>query len=287
MGGLGIEVGGSLRLSHDLIREAAAASLPASARRRLHARLADWIEASAGDDVKLLREALDHRVAAGQPSAELALRLVASPGRRLLNADDLRLLASISDGLDPGSPAQLRIDRGLGELGAVIGEVDLALERWARVSEQSADPSERRDAETEAAQTAYRFGRREVAHEHIDRARALSTADLEATVRLDALQADVELWLDHETAAGSRTAERAVAAAEEMAAASGEDSSAFRLRPARRISPPSRSRSMARCRRIVTTTSSAWRSSACASPRASMTSHASPRRSGPPRRCGP
>lgn len=219
--GLGVEVIGTIRPAHDLIREAAAATLPVSARRRLHVRLADWILATAGDDVKLLREALDHRVAAGQPTAELALRLISSPGRRLLNGDDLRLLASISDRLDAGAGARIRIDRALGELGAVIGEVDLALERWTRVSEESDDASEQRHAETEAALVAYRFGRRAEAHEHLDRARALSAAGLEATVRLDALQADVELWLDHETAAGSRTAARALAAAEEMAATSG------------------------------------------------------------------
>ncbi|MEW5990705.1 MAG: AAA family ATPase [Chloroflexota bacterium] len=219
--GLGVEVSGMIRLAHDLIREAATASLPVSARRRLHARLADRIEATAGDDVKLLREALDHRLAAGQPTAELALRLLSSPGRRLLNGDDLRLLASMSDGLDPGNAARISIDRAVAELGAVIGEVDLALERWTHVRDLSADAAERRAAETEAALTAYRFGRRAEAHEHLDRARALPAAELEATVRLDALQADVELWLDHESVAGNRTAERAVIAAQEMVSASG------------------------------------------------------------------
>ena len=219
--GLAIEASGAIHPAHDLIREATAAGLPPAMQRRLHGRLAEWIEAVAGDDLPLLREALDHRVAAGQPTAELAVRLISSPGRRLLNGDDLRVLASISDGLTPGAPARVRIDRAIGELGAVIGEVDLALSRWTRVSEQSADATERRDAETEAALAAYRFGRRDAAHEHLERARALSTARLDATVRLEALQADVELWLDHETAVGSRTAERAVAAAEEMASMSG------------------------------------------------------------------
>ena len=229
--GLGLEISGTIRLVHDLIREAATASLPAPARRRLHGRLADRIEVGAGDDVKLLREALDHRLAAGQPSAGLALRLLSSPGRRLLNGDDLRLLASISDGLDPGAVERIGIDRALAELGAVIGEVKLALERWTRVSEEAGADSERRHAETEAALAAYRFGRRSDAHEHLDRARGLPAAGLEETVRLDALQADVELWLDHETAAGSRTSERAVAAAEEMASTSG---GLERLRPAAR-----------------------------------------------------
>ena len=218
--GLAAEISGTIRPAHDLIREAAAASLPHSARRRLHARLADWIEADAGDDVKLLREALDHRISAGRAEAGLLVRLLSSPGRRLLTGDDLRRLASISDSLNADALERTRIDRALGELGSALGEVDLALERWTRVGEQSADLSERRDAETEAALTAYRFGRREDAHQHIDRARGFP-AGIEATVRLDALHADVELWLDHETAAGNRTAARALAAAEEMAGASG------------------------------------------------------------------
>jgi DNA-binding CsgD family transcriptional regulator len=220
--GLGVEIGGTVRFSHDLIREAAAAGVPASARRRLHSRIADWIEGSASDDVKLLREALDHRVAAGHATAQLALRLIASPGRRLLNREDLRLLASISDGLEWGAAARVRIDRGLGELGAAIGEVDFALERWARVSEQSTEPSERRAAETEAARAAYSVGRKDEAHDHIDRARALSMSEGGVTVLLDSLEADVELWLNHETAAGSQIAQRALAGAEQMAAASGD-----------------------------------------------------------------
>ena len=219
--GLGVEVSGTIRLAHDLIREAATASLPVSARQRLHTRLANQIEATAGDDVTLLRESLDHRIAAGQPTANLALRLISSPGRRLLNSDDLRLLASISDAQESGSGERIRLDRAIAESGAAIGEVELALERWARVSEQAVDDTERRHAETEAARAAYRFGRREEAHQHIDRAQALPAPEREATVRLEALRADVELWLDHETAAGSRTATRAVAAAEDMAAAGG------------------------------------------------------------------
>jgi DNA-binding CsgD family transcriptional regulator len=219
--GLGVEVSGTIRLAHDLIREAVTASLPVSARRRLHKRLADWIEGAAGEDVKLLREALDQRLAAGQPTATLAWRVVSSPGRRLLNADDLRLVASISDALAPGTAERVRLDRAIAELGGVIGEVDLALERWARVSEQTDEISDRRHAETEAAWTAYRGSRRAAAHEHLDRARAQQAATPAELVRLDAIQADIELWLDHETAAGSATAARALAAAGLMAAAAG------------------------------------------------------------------
>jgi DNA-binding CsgD family transcriptional regulator len=219
--GLGVEISGTIRVAHDLIRDAATESLPASARLRLHGRLADWIEAAAGDDPKLLREALDHRIAAGLPTAALAARLLSSPGRRLLNGGDLRLIGSISDALDPSADRRISLDRALAELAAIIGEQELALERWARVSDNAADPIERQHAETEAGRAAYVLGRSSEAHRHLDRAREASTASAEATIRLDALLADVELWLDHQTALGSRTAARALAGAETLADKAG------------------------------------------------------------------
>ena len=219
--GLALEVAGTIGPAHDLIREATVAGLPTATRNALHARLADWIETDAGEDLPALREALGHRLASGRPAVALALRLLASPRRRLLNGDDLRLLASISDDLRPGSAERVTIDRGLGELGALVGELDLALERWGRVSVETAEPTQARDAEIEAARAAYRLGRSRAAHDHLDRARALTPERLEAAVRLDALQADVELWLDHQTTVGRETAERAVAAAEELTSAAG------------------------------------------------------------------
>jgi DNA-binding CsgD family transcriptional regulator len=219
--GLAIGVGGATRVAHDLIREAAAEALPAAARRRLHARLAAWIEDNAGDDLPLLREALTHRDIAGLPTGALAGRLLASAQRRLLGGDDLRLLASIADALDLTDPTRLRLDRSLGELAAVLGEQELALERWARVSENALDMPERQRAELEAARAAYRLGSQTDAHAHIGRARQAWPADGEAAVQLDALQAEVELWLDHETAAGSRTAARALAGARALAATQG------------------------------------------------------------------
>jgi hypothetical protein len=215
----GIE--GAARCAEPRPCEAATEGVPRAARRRLHARLAEWIEHEAGDDLALLREALDHRLAAGLPAAPLAARLLASPGRRLLSGEDLRVIAGISDALAPGRPMRVGLDRGIGELAASIGELEFALERWSRVGEEANDASERRHAQVEAALAAYRMGRRVDAHDHLDQARALPSAGLEATVRLDAVQADVELWLDHETAAGARTADRAVAAADQMASLSG------------------------------------------------------------------
>ena len=219
--GLVLEATGSLRLTHDLIREAVGAAMPTSAQRRLHARFAEWIEAEADENLPMLGEALQHRRAAGLSAAALASRLLASPQRRLLDGEGLQALASISDDLQPGLPTQLAIDASLGELAAVLGAQELAMDRWNRVSEHSGDPSARQQASIEAARAAYRLGRRNEAHAHLDRARAAAVATRETAVSLDALQADIELWLDHETAIGSRTADRALVAAEQMAAEVG------------------------------------------------------------------
>ncbi len=219
--GLAVGIAGGTRVAHDLIREAATAALPITARRRLHARIAARIEDGAGDDLPLLREALAHRDAAGLPTGALAGRLLASTQRRLLGSDDLRMLAAIVDAIDPTDPARRELDRSLGELAAVLGEQELALERWTRVSENTADGPERQHAEIEAARAAYGLGRSADAHRHLDRARQAWPANSEAPVQLDALQAEIELWLDHETVAGSRTAARALAGARALAADSG------------------------------------------------------------------
>lgn len=219
--GLVVEAAGMVRTAHDLIREAAQPAISSATGRRLHARFADLIEEDAGSDLQLLREALEHRVAAGSPTAELALRMVTSPQRRLLGSDGLSILASIANGMEDGSAQQVALDEALGELAGVLGEQQLAIERWSRVGELSGDAAKRQHAEIEAARGAYRAGLRGEAHVRLDRARGLGTATLETAVRMDTLEADIQLWLDHETAAGSQAADRALAAAQEMAVAAG------------------------------------------------------------------
>lgn len=220
-GGLALDAAGMLRTAHDLIREAAQRDIPSATRGRLHARFAALIERDAGSDVRLLREALEHRKAAGMTTMDLALRMVTSPQRRLLGNDGLRLLASIADRAEAGSASQMTLDMALGELGSVLGEQRLAIERWDRVSQFGTDARQRQRAELEAARAAYVARQRDEARLHLDRARQVGVAEPETAVRLDTLEADIALWLDHDTAAGSRAAERAVVAAEGMASAAG------------------------------------------------------------------
>jgi DNA-binding CsgD family transcriptional regulator len=219
--GLVVEAAGMLRTAHDLIREAAQGDIPSATGGRLHARFAALLERDAGSDVRLLREALEHRTAAGMATGELASRMVRSPQRRLVGSDGLWVLASIADGMEAGSAEQIALDMALAELGSVLGEQTLAIERWGRISELSSDSRERQHAEIEAGRAAYLARQRAEAHVHLDRAREFGVAPPETAIGLDTLEADIHLWLDHETAAGSRAAKRAVVASEEMAAAAG------------------------------------------------------------------
>ena len=219
--GLATEVHGEIRLSHDLIREAAAGTIPVTRQRALHAVLARQLEASAGDDLRLLAEALDHRFAAGLPKADLAARLVASPQRRLIGAEGLRRLSSISDGLRMGSAEQIALDRGVGQLASVLGEQDLAIDRWLRVAANERDAVRRQDAFWEAGRSAFRLARAAEAHACLDNACSAAPLTPSAIARIDALHAEIALWIDHDTPAGALAADRAVAAGRSMVATAG------------------------------------------------------------------
>ena len=206
--GLASEAAGAIRLAHDLIREAAAESVPAAASRRLHARLAELIEASAGDDLTQLTEALDHRVAGGLEIAQLASRIVASPSRRMIGVDLLARLSSLADSLPTPSAEQASLDAGLGRLAAELAEHELAIRHWRRVATASREPRDRQLAALAAARAAYILRRGSDVHAFIDQARSMP-ADTTTAILLDAFEADVAMWLDHDTARGARLAQRA------------------------------------------------------------------------------
>jgi len=229
--GLAVEIAGDLAIAHYLIREAADRSLPAPARTRLHARFANVIEANAGDDLQLLAEALEHRASGGLPTAAVAGQLLASPRRRLLGRHHLLLIASIADGLPVGAAARVNLDRRLADLAGILGEQQLSEERWTEVAAGATDVSVRQHAEFEAARAAYRQSHGEAALSHLGRARAATPPGPDMDVQLDALTADVQLWLQHETAAGAETAARGLAKAEAIVAAEG---GVERLSPATR-----------------------------------------------------
>ncbi|HEX5240115.1 MAG TPA: AAA family ATPase, partial [Candidatus Limnocylindrales bacterium] len=233
-GGLLTQGGGTVRIAHDLIREEAAAGIRPSLRRRLHARIAETIEADAGEELGLLREALEHRIAAGMDASGLALRLASSPQRRLLGRDGLQVLAAIADALPAGSEDQITLNERLGEIAASLADQELAEDRWTRVADAGA-PTRRRRALVEAGRAAYhrQDGRRArslaglarsmLPHADLAEARGLAADPelLEEAARLHALEADVALWLEHETAAGEAAAASGLAIARRMAEVRG------------------------------------------------------------------
>ena len=91
----------------------------------------------------MLAEALDHRTAAGLPTAGLATRLVTSPQRGLLGERDLRRLSAIADQLPEGSTDQVILDAGLGRLAQDLGNQELAVHHWSRLGRTAGDPSGR------------------------------------------------------------------------------------------------------------------------------------------------
>ena len=220
--GLAATTAVGVRCSHDLIREAALGELPSSATRRLHEAFAAWIESQPDADLGLLREALEHRLAAGLPSAGLAARILDSPNGRILGVEGLTALAAIADGLDPRSPERARLDLGLAELATSLGEEQVAIERWSRVADRSPDPTIRRTAELAVATAEYRLGHASETRKALERARAGEGEPApEIAVRLDALEALLELWLEHQTALGVASANRAIGAARDLALRAG------------------------------------------------------------------
>ena len=218
--GLVSELPGAVRLAHDLIREAATAATPATTTRRLHARVAEVIEADAGDDLAQLAEALDHRMAAGLTVVSLTKRLVASPGRRLIGPDLFGRLAAIAEAQPPGTADQLELDAGLGTLASEQGEQNLAIRHWSRVAMAAEDVGERQHADLEAARAAYAAGRATEVNAHLARARSHPLDSITA-IELDTVEAETLLWVEHETARGAAAAQRAVVRGRALAAAAG------------------------------------------------------------------
>jgi hypothetical protein len=157
--GLVVDAAGSLRAAHDLIRESAAASIPPEVARRLHRRLAAWLEELAGDDQRLLLEALEHRTSGAMPAVDLALRLARSPRRRLTGVDGLRRLASIADRADGSDPAAGELQRHVAALAAELGDHELALARWSSLASRPGQHAEIARAALAASESALQLGR--------------------------------------------------------------------------------------------------------------------------------
>lgn len=214
--GVAVELANSVRLTHDLIREAASGGLPEGRRREMHRRLALRLEQEAGDDLELLREALEHRRAAGLPAILLATRIARSPKRRLLGPEGLRLLAGIADDADPFDEDALALHEDVASLASELAEHDEALKRWSLVSEHATTPAHRANALLAASKAA--FGRTQAAEarELLRESRDVGAEDDVLDLEQRTHDAALRLWLERRTDEGRVLARDAIAVAERL-----------------------------------------------------------------------
>jgi DNA-binding CsgD family transcriptional regulator len=217
--GIAVESGGVLRLTHDLIRAAAARDIPDEQRIRIHRRLSEWLVEIAGDDLRRLREALGHRHAAGLASLELANRLVRSPQRTLLGEDGLALLVAIADEADPADETALGLNEEIAALASTLGRHDVALERSLRVADRPRDPLHRGRAFLAAARSAFALDDRDRARVYLERARMFETRDELVELEIDVEQAVLDLWSDVHKQSGRALAHEAAERARHLFAA--------------------------------------------------------------------
>jgi hypothetical protein len=224
---------GGAGLVHDLVREAIGAEIADATSVRLHRALADHLEAAAGDDARQLWEALEHRLAAHDPTAGLGLRIATAPNRRLLGVAALRELARLADdagslvGAAPGTVMELRV--AVAAIATELGAHELALDRWQQVADQHPDRAARAAAALAGCREATVLG-------DGSRARALMASarrEIEAAfdprraIVADAIEAGIIRWLEGDLEAARVPADRALAAARRLGAASDLDPGAL------------------------------------------------------------
>jgi DNA-binding CsgD family transcriptional regulator len=217
-GDVAIDTAGSLQVAHDLIRESIAASVPPEVARRLHRRLAAWLEEEAGDDERLLLEALEHRRSAGAPTFDLALRVARSSRRRLIGVDGLRRLAAVAEPADPSDPAARELEQHVAALAAELGEHELALARWASLASGPGVRVDTARAALAACQSALQLGRAREAWRWLARARAGGVDELALRIEFDAQESALHRYLEHRAEASRVAARRAMDAARVAAA---------------------------------------------------------------------
>jgi len=219
--GLVVEDGSSVRLTHDLVREGAVAELPDDLRTRIHRRLAEQFESDAGPDLRLLRQALEHRQAGGMPTLDLGLRIARSSQRKLLGVDGLHLLAGIADDADPFEADAFALQEEVASLATDLAEHEEALARWSLVADRSEVPLQRASALLAASKAAYALARVEDARRLLARSREIGVADDVLELEQRTHDGEIRLWLEQRATEGPALAREAVAVAIRLAAAAG------------------------------------------------------------------
>jgi DNA-binding CsgD family transcriptional regulator len=219
--GIAVEAGGVLRLVHELVRAAYVGGLPTATKRRLHTRLADWLEADGHDDLRLLLQALDHRRLAGLPALALAIRIASSQRRRMLGDEGLRTLERVADEIEFPTAEALALQQEVASLAGELASHESALARWWLVAERSADPHQRAAALLAGSRAATELGRAHEALRLLTQAEKIEIGDDVLSLEMLAQRAAISLWLDRPTVDGRLLAREAATSARAVAASQG------------------------------------------------------------------
>jgi DNA-binding CsgD family transcriptional regulator len=207
--GLAVETQGTSRLAHDLVRDVVIARTHPALRRRLHSHIAAVLERDTASDAPGLLAVLEHRSAAGTFDVDLALRILASPQRRLIGSEGLRRIIGSARELEDGA-LRARVDHAAAALAEELGDQALALDRWSTLARSTSDPGLAARAEFGAALAAYHLARRDDARQWLTDSRARAVGSLDLDIASDALEARILLWLEHRTEEGRSIALRGV-----------------------------------------------------------------------------
>ena len=214
-----LQDGGVVWIAHDLIRETALPELGEEERVRMHTRLAQWLEASAGDDIRELLRALEHRVASRLDPHDLALRIARSPQRRLIGREGLRVVAEIAD--RDGGMSGVALQKEIAGLASEIGDWAAAFERWSILADRLGSGSARADAALAAGAAAFKLGRPVDIHAWSASARALGDRDRVLEIDADCLDVQSLLWLEGRVAEAQPLVDRVKAASESLVEQAG------------------------------------------------------------------
>ena len=202
--GLAIDDGGTTRLAHDLIRDVVDAGSRRATRREHEGRIATSLEERAGGEVTVMLAALEHRVAAGSFDADLALRILRAPQRRLIGPTASgRVVALARDVDDPD--VRVRVDEAAASLAAELGDQALALERWSRVAARHDRSALAARADLGAAFAGLRPRARRGGAPLARRGSGGRRRDPGLQIAADALEARILLWLERRTDEGRRS----------------------------------------------------------------------------------
>lgn len=210
--GLVVGAGGRVRVAHDLVGQAAIASLPSRLRRQTHGRLATWFEGEEDGSGGLVLIALEHRLAAGLAVEDAALKLALSPTSRSLGQTGIRRLFAISG----DAPSQnRRLAEALARRAGEVGDHRLAFDLWSHLASQSTDPAAG-SAALAASETALVLNLNMDAWNFLAVARRLQGQDAVLAVELDAHESALHRWLGREVDKATTAAESALAGADRL-----------------------------------------------------------------------